>query len=252
VAQLSSLVRLSLGFLLIALSAVLWMLALIPLLPWRVLRIKACNAYGKTIGRSIVALAGVTPVIRNRERLEGSMPAIYAPNHTSTLDAFLGIWMCPWGGCGVMKKEVHRVPFFGWLYLLSGHLSLDRGNTAKAIASLKETAALVKKHRLGIWIMPEGTRSRDGRLLPFKKGFVHLAIAAGVPVVPVVVHGAHLNWEKGTFRFRPMQLEIEILAPVDTTAWREETADLHAQEVHDLIAARLHADQKPAAPALAA
>lgn len=243
--RLASLVRLSLGFLLVAASAVLWMIALLPLLPWRVLRIKACNAYGKLVGRSVVALAGVTPVIRHRERLEGSMPAIYTPNHTSSLDAFLGIWMCPWGGCGVMKKEVRRIPFFGWLYGLSGHLSLDRSNTERAIASLNQTAALMKQHRLGVWILPEGTRSRDGRLLPFKKGFVHLAIAAGVPVVPVVVHGAHRNWEKGTFRFHPMQVEIEVLEPVDTSAWREETADQHAAYVHRLIAERLRADQRP-------
>lgn len=245
VTRFSSLVRLSLGFLLVAVSAVLWMIALVPLLPWRVLRIKACNAYGKLIGRSVVALAGVTPVIQHRERLEGSMPAIYTPNHTSSLDAFLGIWMCPWGGCGVMKKEVRKIPFFGWLYVLSGHLSLDRSNTERAIASLNETAALMRKHRLGVWIMPEGTRSRDGRLLPFKKGFVHMAIAAKVPVVPVVVHGAHKNWEKGTFSFRPMQVDIEVLEPVDTSAWREETADQHAAYVHGLIAARLRDDQKP-------
>lgn len=245
--RLSSLVRLVLGFTLVSVAALAWMVALVPLLPWRVLRIKLCNAYGKLVGRTVVAIAGVRPVVKNAERLQGSMPAIYTPNHTSTLDAFLGIWMCPWGGCGVMKKEVRSIPFFGWLYALSGHLSIDRSNTEKAIASLNETAALMRKHRLGVWMLPEGTRSRDGRLLPFKKGFVHLAIAAKVPVVPVVVHGAHLNWEKGSFHFNPMTVDVEVLEPVDTSAWREETADQHAKQVHDLIADRLRDDQKPLA-----
>ena len=108
--RFSSLVRLSLGFLLVAVTAVLWMAALLPLLPWRVLRIKACNLYGKLVGRSVVALAGVTPVIQHRERLDGSMPAIYVANHTSALDGFLSTWLCPIGGCGVFKKEIGASP----------------------------------------------------------------------------------------------------------------------------------------------
>jgi 1-acyl-sn-glycerol-3-phosphate acyltransferase len=243
--RLSSLVRLTLGFGLIAVSAVVWMIALLPLLPWRVLRIRACNLYGKLIGRSIVFIAGATPIIRHRELLDASMPAIYVPNHTSTLDAFLGIWLCPWSGCGVAKKEVRQVPFFGWLYVLSGHLLVDRSNTERAIASMNETAALMKKHQLGAWIWPEGTRSKDGRLLPLKKGFVHLAIAAGVPVVPVVVHGAHRNWPRGKFSFHPCAVEIDVLPAVDTSSWRAETADQHAQQIHDLMAAALKDEQKP-------
>jgi 1-acyl-sn-glycerol-3-phosphate acyltransferase len=126
------------------------------------------------------------------------------------------------------------------------HLLIDRFNKERAVEMLKETAALVKKHRLGIWILPEGTRSKDGRLLAFKKGFVHLAIASGIPVVPVIVHGAHKNWEKGTFRFVPMTIDIEVLPPIDTSGWKEETAAEHADAVHALFAERLRDDQKPA------
>ena len=93
--------------------------------------------------------------------------------------------------------------------------------------------------------MPEGTRSKDGRLKPFKKGFVHMAIATGFPVVPVVVHGAHKNWEKGTFAFKPMTLDIEILPPIDTRGWKEETAGEHADQVHAVFAGALRDDQKP-------
>ncbi len=93
--------------------------------------------------------------------------------------------------------------------------------------------------------MPEGTRSRDGRLLPFKKGFVHLAIATGLPVVPVVLHGAQRNWEPGTLRFRPMTLEIDVLPKIDTAAWREESAGEHAAEVHAAFCAALRPEQRP-------
>jgi 1-acyl-sn-glycerol-3-phosphate acyltransferase len=95
--------------------------------------------------------------------------------------------------------------------------------------------------------MPEGTRSKDGRLLAFKKGFVHLAVATGFPVVPVVVHGAHKAWRNGSLlEFVPMPMDIEILPPIDTTSWTEETAADHALAVHDLFVAHLREDQRPA------
>lgn len=245
---ISSALRFVLGFLVIAVMSTLLIPVLVCLLPWRVARIKVSNFYGKVVGRSVTFLAGVTPNVLHRERLDASMPAIYVSNHTSTLDAFLGIWLCPYGGCGVLKKEVARVPFFGQLALLSGHLLINRADRGKAIDALREVGELVRRHRLGIWIMPEGTRSKDGRLLPFKPGFVHLAIATGVNVVPVIAHGAHRNWVKGTMRFNPMVLDIEVLPPIDTSGWKEETASEHAREVHDVFAAHLRDDQKPAQP----
>jgi 1-acyl-sn-glycerol-3-phosphate acyltransferase len=199
-----------------------------------------------------MALAGVTPVVKGRERLSGSMPAIFAMNHASTLDAFSGVWLCPYGGCGVYKKEIVKVPFYGQLAWMSGHLLLDRANTTKAVETMKSFAVFMRKHRLGLWIFPEGTRSRDGRLQPFKKGFVHLAIATGLPVVPVVVHGSHRNWVPGKFTFNPMQLDIEVLEPISTAHWKEETAADHAQSVYQVFASALRDDQKPLAPPIEA
>jgi 1-acyl-sn-glycerol-3-phosphate acyltransferase len=212
--RLTSILRFCLGFTVIMVMTLIVMVAVIVLLPWRVGRIYVCNWWGHVVGRSIVFLAGVTPVIRGWERLAGSMPAIYVMNHASTLDAFSGIWMCPYGGSGVFKKEIVKVPFYGQLAWLSGHLLLDRGNTGKAVETLKDMAKFMSANRIGAWIFPEGTRSRDGRLQPFKKGFVHMAIATGFPVVPVVVHGAHKNWEKGRLlEFKPMTMEVDVLPP---------------------------------------
>lgn len=240
-----SFIRLVVGFCVVALVSTAVLLMALVLLPWRLARIKLCNVYGRLVGRTITWLAGVRPHVQYRERLGGSMPAIYVANHASTLDLFLSIWLCPIGCCGVMKKEIARVPFLGQLAVLSGHLLIDRSNRERAVEALSTTAAYVKAQRLGMWIMPEGTRSQDGRLLPFKKGFVHLAIATGFPVVPVVIHGAHKNWEKGRFRFRPMDLSVEVLPPLDTSRWREEQAGEHALAVHALFAEHLHDEQKP-------
>ncbi len=231
--------RLVFGFIVLAVGSTLVILALVPLLPWRVARIYVCNFFGKTVGYSIARIAGVTPVVHHRERLNGSMPAIYVGTHNSSVDMFLSIWLCPYGGCGVLKKEVVRIPVFGILAALSGHLLIDRGNRDRAVEALASTGAIVKKHKLGIWIMPEGTRSRTTELLPFKKGFVHLAIATGLPIVPVVLHGAHRNWEAGKFQFTPITLHIDVLEPIDTSSWREETSGDHADAVRAVLADRL-------------
>jgi 1-acyl-sn-glycerol-3-phosphate acyltransferase len=244
-AALGSAARFVVGFSLVAVASTVTIALALVLLPFRVLRIKLCNYYGKIIGYSITRIAGVTPRVHNGERIQQAYPAIYVANHTSTLDAFLSIWLCPVGGCGVMKKEVTKIPFFGQLYLLSGHLRIDRGDKGKAIAALDDTARLVKKHRLAIWIMPEGTRSKDGRLRPFKMGFVHLAIATGLPVVPVVLHGVHKNWVKGTLFVQPTTVDIEVLEPIKTDGWRVETAREHAEEVHARFVERLAEDQRP-------
>jgi 1-acyl-sn-glycerol-3-phosphate acyltransferase len=189
--------------------------------------------------------AGASPIIRHGERLDAAMPAIFVANHTSTLDAFISIWLCPYGGCGVFKKEIARIPFFGQLLLLSGHLMLDRQNHGAAVDALKETAILVREKRLGIWIMAEGTRSRDGRLGRLKTGFVHLAIATGLPVVPVAIHRAHSIWPLGPLDFHPGSLEIDVLPAVSTGGWREETSAHHAEEIRALLAGALGPDQKP-------
>ncbi len=250
--KLLSILRFSLGFTVVAVGSTLTLIAALPLIPWRVARIKLCNFYGHTVGRAVLACAGATPKVIHRERIVASMPAIYVANHTSTLDAFISIWLCPYGACGVFKKEAARIPFFGQLLLLSGHLMLDRKNHQRAVGTLKDIALLMRQKRLGVWIMPEGTRSKDGRISRFKTGFVHLAIAAGIPVVPVAIHSAHRNWPLGPLNFTPMELEIEILPAIDTSQWKEETSNLHADHVHDVLQAALRPEQQQLALPIAA
>ena len=147
------------------------------------MRIRVGNRHGKLIGRALIACAGVKPTVHSGWQLDEFAPAIYVCNHTSTLDVFISIWLCPMGGCGVAKHEIVRVPFFGWAWWLSGHLLLKRKDRTSAIAAMNAIVEDVKRYKMSVWLLPEGTRSRDGALLPFKKGFVHLALSTGMPVV---------------------------------------------------------------------
>jgi 1-acyl-sn-glycerol-3-phosphate acyltransferase len=244
--RLSSTIRLGLGFALVCILGFPMMIVCLFLLPWRALRVKVCNVYGMIVGKiSLRYIMGNPTVIRNRERIDRHRPAIYILNHNSYLDGFLSMWICPLGGCGIGKKELGRIPVFGWLYHLSGHLLIDRGDREKAIASMKETTDFVAANGLSIWIFPEGTRSYDGRLLPFKKGFAHMAIATGLPVVPVITHNVHKVWPRSSYLLTPGPLEIDVLEPIDTSAWKTETIAEHIEATRQVFLGALWPDQLP-------
>jgi lysophosphatidate acyltransferase len=215
----SFLIRFSVGFIWLS----FWSLACIALmllaLPFRPLRVRIGNLCGKMIGPMIARIVGAKVI-----------------NHSSSLDIFISMGLCPYGGCGVGKKEILRIPFFGQAYWLAGHLLLDRGNSTKAIASMEKLSNFVKANDLSIWIWPEGTRSIDGKLISFKKGFVHLALATGLPIVPVILHGAHKVWPAKTMQFYPGEVRVEVLDPIQTNTWSKETINEHVEEVKGLMA----------------
>jgi putative phosphoserine phosphatase/1-acylglycerol-3-phosphate O-acyltransferase len=207
-------VRIAASFVLVSSGAVVYLLLSLLLLPWRPLRIRIGNVYGKAVGPSVARILGVRTRVRHRERLAASSPAIYITNHTSTLDVLIAMWLCPVGGCGIAKKEIARIPFFGWAYWLSGHLLIDRSDR-------------------------EG-----GRLLSFRKGFAHLAIATGLPVVPLVLHGAHQRLPDRSFTLIPGEFEVEVLEPIDTRSWKRETVDEHVEQVHAIVGRALRPAQR--------
>ena len=236
---LSFLIRFSIGFVWLGFWSLTCMCLMILALPFRTLRVRIGNFCGKMIGPVVSWLVGAKIINPDLEKLNSSKPAIFVSNHASALDVFIGMALCPYGGCGVGKKEILKIPFFGLAYWLAGHLLIDRGNNAKAVASMKKLSDFVKAKGLSIWIWPEGTRSLDGKLIPFKKGFVHLALATGLPVVPVIVHGAHKVWPAKTMQFYPGEVKIEVLDPIKTDDWSKETVDEHVEEVKGLMAKAL-------------
>ncbi|MCB9742967.1 MAG: 1-acyl-sn-glycerol-3-phosphate acyltransferase [Alphaproteobacteria bacterium] len=240
-----SLLRIGAGFLWSMVLAVPVIPIALVLFPWRGLRVRLGNLYAKIVARVGIWLSMARPDLRHRERLDGNFPAIYICNHCSNLDILFAMWLTPYGGCGIAKKEIARIPFFGWLYYLSGHLLIDRGDAKKAVASMNEIAQAVHTENLGIWIWPEGTRSRDGRLLPFKKGLAHLALATKLPIVPLVVHDAHKNWKAKRNELTALDVRIDVLEPIPTADWTGADIGARLAEVWALYADGLGEDQKP-------
>ncbi len=239
IGPISFLLRFVLGFTWLTLWSTVCMTLMILALPFRTLRIRIGNFCGKMIGPFITRIVGTKLINPDSQKLRNSGPAIYVTNHTSALDIFISMAICPYGGCGIGKKEVVRIPFFGWAYWLSGHLLIDRGNREKSVASMNKLSKLVNDKKLSIWIWPEGTRSMDGKLIPFKKGFVHLALATGLPIIPVIFHGAHKVWPAKTMQFYPGEVRVEVLEPIPTDSWSKDTIDDHVAEVRKVMGSAL-------------
>jgi len=233
------------GLTVIGAAAFLQTLVLLVLLPSRKARIMSCLLFARVVGYSCAWLAGCKLTMKGEEHLDSGRPAIYLVNHSSIVDLFIVCRLVPSTAVGIAKKEIVRYPFFGQMYLLTGHLRIDRGRHEAAIASTSRLARFVRKAGLSIIMAPEGTRARDGRLQPFKKGFVHLALQTGLPIVPIVVRGAHQLWQKGDYSVRGGKVSVDILAPMDTSHWSADETDLAVEEVHSVYREHLPAEQLP-------
>jgi 1-acyl-sn-glycerol-3-phosphate acyltransferase len=111
------------------------------------------------------------------------------------------------------KHELTRVPVFGWAFGMSRHVAIDRQNRSRAVDALKRAAA-ESSGGVSFVVMPEGTRSRDRKLLPFKKGGFHLAIDTGLPILPVGIAGSERLMPKGTWWILPGAIHVSVRPPV--------------------------------------
>lgn len=250
-ALISTWTRLTIGFFVFSFATTVCMLVCALLLPFRTARIKTCNYYGKFAGRFVMWISGCPLTIEGEEHLDASRPAIYVSNHTSLMDAFMAMFLSPVGTVGVVKKQILYYPFFGQLYFLSGHLRIDRANREAAKRSMKELSDFVSENQLSIYVWPEGTRSRSGRLLPFKKGVYHMAKQTGLPIVPIVIEGAHRAWVKNSMRIARVPIKITVLPAIDTSSWDDDHIDEQLESVRSHYVDVLPDDQQPETAAAA-
>ncbi len=142
-------------------------------------------------------IGGVTVSLVNGEKIENP-PYIFMSNHQSALDIFALLAGLPLSFRFIAKQELFRIPFFGWAMTRAGYISLDRDHPREAVKALDDAANKIRKG-LNIVMFPEGTRSEDGQLLPFKKGSFTLALKASVPIIPLGIQGTNLLQPKGAF-----------------------------------------------------
>ncbi len=184
-------------------------------------RREAINTGGALFGDLATSLSGVDLRVEGEENLWSQRPAVFIFNHQSGLDLVLMAKLIRRDVTGVGKKELLNNPLLGPLLEASGVVFVDRFNTARAIEAL-EPAVQALREGLSLAVAPEGTRSLTPRLGAFKKGAFHMAMQAGVPIVPVVFRNVLDALPKDALVVRPAIVEAVVLPPVDTSNWTVE------------------------------
>jgi 1-acyl-sn-glycerol-3-phosphate acyltransferase len=191
--------------------------------------------------RALLWAGGVTVRVHGEERMgTGREPRIFASNHVSWYDVFVLAATLP-RYAFVAKAELLRIPIFGAGARAVGTVPIERDNRKSAFASYEAAAEHVRGGR-PIIVFPEGTRGRAYALRPFKKGPFVLAIAAQVPVIPVVVYGTMAIMPKGAWRIRPGVVDLHLLDPVATDGLTYDDRDTLSGTVHARMAEVLERD----------
>jgi 1-acyl-sn-glycerol-3-phosphate acyltransferase len=177
---------------------------------------RACDNSARRWAKAILWAAKVRVELQGLENLHTDRPQIIVSNHQSWFDVFVLAAHLPVRYRFVAKQELGKIPIFGPAWRSCGHVSVDRGNKEAAVEALDQAWREVREDRLTMILFPEGTRSLDGRLQPFKKGAFVLAVQGQVPIVPMAVVGSREIMAKGATRIRPGTVTVRIGTPIST------------------------------------
>ena len=194
---------------------------------------EAQNFASSVFGDYAAALVGLRLNVKGEHNIWARRPAVFVFNHQSKADVIITAKLLRRDIAGVGKKELRQYPLIGQLLEFAGVVFIDRKNSASAIEAMTPLVDAMRFEGKSVVISPEGTRTVSPRLGPFKKGAFHLAMQAGVPVVPIVIHNAIDVAPKGEFVFRSATVDVEVLAPIDTSEWQPKTIDKHVAEVRN-------------------
>jgi 1-acyl-sn-glycerol-3-phosphate acyltransferase len=184
--------------------------------------------------RAILAVAGVRVVLHDGERLVPNEAHIFVSNHVSWFDVLVLVLVLPQYSF-VAKAELFKVPLFGTAARAVGTIPIERENRKAAFQSYEEAAVRIRAGR-NVVVYPEGTRGRSYALRPFKKGPFVLAVAAGVPIIPTVIHGTIEVNPRGTLRVRPGSVDVHLLDPVPTAGLTYEDRDALSRATYERMA----------------
>lgn len=193
--------------------------------------------------RLVLRLAGVKLDVRGLELIPPARAVVFMPNHQGNADPPALFAVLP-PMLALAKKELFRIPILGPAMRIHGFVPVDRQNRERAVQAVEEAVVKLRGGRSFI-AFPEGTRSRDGRLQPFKKGVFVMAIKAGVPVVPVSVSGSSRIMQKGKAAIQPGTVRISVHEAIPTEGLTMEDRGALSQQVRAAILNGLEPDELP-------
>jgi 1-acyl-sn-glycerol-3-phosphate acyltransferase len=204
------------------------------------------DPYGKQVYRisrfwawALLRAGGVSLTVEGLEHLDPERQYVFMVNHQSNVDIPVLVQSFPkfqlrW----LAKKELLWVPFFGWAMWASKHITVDRSNPSDAVKSLQRAKERIAAG-ISVVIFPEGTRSRDGKLLRFKKGGFLLAAQSGAAIVPVTINGSGTLLPAGAWRLRPGTIEVIVGEAIAVEGYRPGNLRLLSERVRQQMAAHL-------------
>ncbi|HEY6874571.1 MAG TPA: lysophospholipid acyltransferase family protein [Geobacteraceae bacterium] len=196
------------------------------------------HGHARLWSRLGLRLAGVKVDVVGAERVPPASPVIFMSNHQGNFDILALFQAIPQRFSWLAKVELFRIPVFGHSMARAGYIPLDRGDGRRALKSVDAAAATIRGGR-SVVIFPEGTRTFDGSLLPFKKGGFLLAGKAGVPIVPVTISGSMRVNPKNRLELYPGTITVRFAEPIPTAGGAGKERERLMEEVRQAIAAGL-------------
>ena len=193
----------------------------------------------RTWSRFLLRLAGIRLEIEGLENLRPGREQVIVANHQSLFDILALFAALPVSLRFIAKIELSRIPVFGGAMRQAGHVFIDRSDLRQAIRAMRAAGERMRREGLTLGVFPEGTRSRDGRLQPFKKGSFVLAIETGTRLVPVAVQGGRAILPKGRRLLRPGPMRVRCAPAVELDRLAREDRDSLLEETRSAIAGML-------------
>ena len=188
---------------------------------------------------TMLIVTGVHPEIRGQEKIKQGQSYIIISNHQSLFDILALVTRLGIQFRWVIKKEVLKVPLFGYALWAAKNIFVDRSDTNRAIGSINEGLKRLP-HGVSVMVFAEGTRSPDGAIRPFKKGGFVMAIDSKIPILPVTINGSRKILAKGDISYSPGCIEVVVGDPIDTANYTRDDLEHLVKQTHDAVIANFN------------
>jgi 1-acyl-sn-glycerol-3-phosphate acyltransferase len=195
---------------------------------------KVGHYYARLWGKTALLANRVKVKIEGTEHLNGKGPYIFMSNHQSYYDVFALLGHLPYQFKWLVKKELFSIPFLGWTMAAVGYISVDRGGTRDTVEAMNEAAQKIREG-MSVTIFPEGSRSPDGSIQPFKKGGFTLAIKSKVPIVPIAIDGSREIMPKNKFTVTSGEIRMLMDRPIETEGYSLKDREVLMKRVRETI-----------------
>lgn len=177
---------------------------------------KILGKFARIWSKILLWAAGIKYTVIGLENVDPKKEYIFAGNHESAFDIPLVFAGIRHHLVSISKIELKWIPIMGWAMQAAKHIFVDRKNHTKALESLRKAAVSLNKNPRSVFLFPEGTRSKDGKIQKFKKGGLLLGIEANIPIVPMALCGTGAVAQKGEWKLKSNRIELRIGKPIET------------------------------------